>query len=67
MRRALGPFCVALVLLVLTGGVAMASGGEGGSGDLSAGAIVGLVFSFVIAGLLLVLSLGYILPKPPGR
>ena len=66
-RRALGPLAVAVVLLLATTSVAMASGEGEGSNNLSAGAIVGLAFSFGIAGLLLILSLGYILPKPPGR
>ena len=65
MRRALTPLAAAALLMLLTSGVAMAAG-EGG-GDLPAGAIVGLVVSLLIAGLVVVLSLGYILPKPPGR
>lgn len=64
----MGPLAVAVFLLLLSTGGALAAGGEAGhSNNLSAGAIVGLVFSFGIAGLLLLLSLGYILPKPPGR
>lgn len=35
--------------------------------DLSAGAIVGIVFSFVLAGVLLMIALPFILPKPPDR
>ena len=42
-------------------------GGEQHDSDLPAGAIVGIVFSIIIGALVLVLSLGYILPKPPGR
>ena len=57
----------AVLLLLLSSAGAMAAGGAGGSNDLPAGAIVGLVVSFLIAGLVLLLSLGYILPKPPGR
>lgn len=67
MKRTLLSLSSALLLVLLTSGVAMAAGGEGGDNDLAAGAIVGLVFSIVIAGLLVLLSLGYILPKPPGR
>lgn len=69
VRRLLLPFLSALALLALSGGVAMAAGGggEGRSNDLAAGAIVGIVFSCIIAALVLGLSLGFILPKPPGR
>ena len=68
LRRALGLLSVTVFLLMLSSGAAMAAGGESaGDANLSAGAIVGLVFSFGIAGLLLLLSLGYMLPKPPGR
>ena len=41
--------------------------GERYDSSLPAGAIVGIVFSIIIGALVLVLSLGYILPKPPGR
>ena len=65
MRRALTPLAAAALLMLLTSGAALAAGD--GGGDLPAGAIVGLVVSVLIAGLVVVLSLGYILPKPPGR
>ncbi len=65
MRRRLAPLAGAVLLMLLTSGAAFAAG-EGG-GHLPAGAIVGLVVSVLIAGLVVVLSLGYILPKPPGR
>lgn len=67
MSRLLAAIGVAVCLLMLSSAGAMAAGGAGGSNDLPAGAIVGLVVSFLIAGLVLLLSLGYILPKPRGR
>ncbi|MXY79347.1 MAG: hypothetical protein F4Y94_06600 [Chloroflexi bacterium] len=65
MRRLLTLLAGAVLLLLLTSGAALAAG-EGG-GPLPAGAIVGLVVSVIIAGGVVALSLGYILPKPPGR
>lgn len=67
MSRLLAAIGVAVCLLMLSSAAAMAAAGAGGSNDLPAGAIVGLVVSFLIAGLVLLLSLGYILPKPRGR
>ena len=66
VQRLLVPFLTALVLLALSSGVAMAAGAEGGGRpDLTAGAIIGIVVSCIIAALVLGLSLGFILPKPP--
>jgi hypothetical protein len=65
VRRLLSPLAGAALLLLLTTGVALAAG-EGG-GPLPAGAIVGLVVSCIIAGAVVALSLGHILPRPPGR
>lgn len=67
MRRLPVAVAVGVLLVMLSSGVALAAGEAGDSNNLPAGAIVGLVFSAGIATILLLLSLGYILPKPPGR
>ena len=43
------------------------SGVAAGDEGLPAGAIVGIVVSFVLAALLLMIALPFILPKPPGK
>ena len=54
---------LAVVAAVLLGGVAMAAG-EGGGG-LHAGQIVAMAIGIALAALLIGLTAGYILPKPP--
>ena len=50
-------------------GAAMAEGGATPPQDASlpTGAIVGIIASFGLAGLLLMIALPFILPKPPGK
>jgi hypothetical protein len=55
---------LAVVAAVLLGGVAMAAGGEGGGG-LHAGQIVAMAIGIALAAILIGLTAGYILPKPP--
>lgn len=55
---------VALIAAVLLGGAAMAAGGDGGGG-LHAGQIVAMVIGIALAAILIGLTAGYILPKPP--
>jgi hypothetical protein len=75
MRRA-RPALLALALALALGAIvalepatAMAAEGSVAPQDqeLSAGAIVGIVFSFLLAGVLLMIALPFILPKPPNR
>ena len=54
---------LALIAAVLAGGVAMAAG-EGGGG-LHAGQIVAMAIGIALAAILIGLTAGYILPKPP--
>ena len=53
----------------LVPGAAMAKGGATPPQDASlpTGAIVGIIASFALAGLLLMIALPFILPKPPGK
>lgn len=71
-RPALVVLALALALGVfatVAPGTAMAAEGAVAAQDqdLSAGAIVGIVFSFLLAGVLLMIALPFILPKPPNR
>ena len=66
MRRRLTAFILPIIALLLSSGAALAAGAEGGGG-LSAGPIIGITISIVLAALLIGGSLGYILPKPPKR
>ena len=54
---------LAVVAAVLLGGVAMAAS-EGGGG-LHAGQIVAMAIGIALAAILIGLTAGYILPKPP--
>ena len=54
----------ALFAALLAGGSLLAAGGASGGG-LHAGQIVAIVIGITMAVVLLVLSAGYILPKPP--
>ena len=64
---AIGAFVVALEFV--SPGVVMASGGATSPQDakLASGAVVGIIASFVLAALLLMVALPFILPKPPGK
>lgn len=64
---AIGAFLVALE--AFAPGVVMASGDATPPQDakLASGAIVGIIASFVLAALLLMVALPLILPKPPGK
>ena len=66
---ALAVVAFVVALEALAPGAAMASGGATPPQDasLSAGAIVGIIVSFALAGLLLLIALPFILPKPPGK
>ena len=66
MRRRLIALAIPLIALLLSSGVALAAGAEGGGG-LGAGPIIGIVISITLAALLVGGSLAYILPKPPKR
>ena len=55
---------LAVIAAVLSGGAALAAGGESGGG-LHAGQIVAIVIGLAMAAILLALSAAYILPKPP--
>lgn len=59
-----GVIALAVIAAVLGGGVIMAAGGEGGGG-LHAGQIVAIVIGIALAAILIGLTAGYILPKPP--
>lgn len=64
---AIGAFVVALE--AVAPGVVMASGDTTSPQDakLASGAVVGIIVSFVLAALLLMIALPFILPKPPGK
>ena len=64
MRRIV-TLAIPLIALLLSSGVALAAGAEGGG--LGAGPIIGIVISITLAALLVGGSLAYILPKPPKR
>ena len=70
-RLALAVLMVALALSVaelVTPGLALAQEGlPAGDRRLPGAAIVGIVVSFALAALLLLISLPFILPKPPGK
>ena len=58
-----------VALETIAPGAALAKGGATPPQDASlpGGAIVGIIASFALAGLLLMIALPFILPKPPGK